>query len=425
MFNSRTSMMSRDTIMSNFQRESMRNTNFISTAKKPMLLRDVDEEVWYELTNGNGGLFQERMDFCNNAYLALKSKKDKFKMESVFDEPDGYDEMNEKEADKFVKMRINNPIYEIDGAVKTSGLLYKTKTSEQHEARLNKYKKIFHSVMLQFTNKSDFNIYDKIRDKIIKENKSCHFLFNMASSSITEYDTWYGEKTPDYLTAMIFEKPHGRLYDYLTKNSDAEMQFFYYNVFFQALIALAQFHRLTGASLRGVTYDNLYYIYSQEHDGLPTEDEPYINSERSPDDMIYYEYYFNNDGAPSYNFCIPALNLVVILHNLEGAVPTASVKDVLKDYDSLIDLFIRKEHGGKMPDELNTKNKGASKTLQSFKSKIIEAFLKQEKEITPSTIAANMVFQFGQKLGLKEIPGVKFYEISPEVTKINEDPFMI
>ena len=58
------------------EKESMRSQTFTSaTTKKPALLRDVDEEVWYEVTDGNGGLFFERMDFCYNAYLILKKSK--------------------------------------------------------------------------------------------------------------------------------------------------------------------------------------------------------------------------------------------------------------------------------------------------------------------------------------------------------------
>ena len=54
---------------------SQRSERFISTLKKPILLKEVDEEQWLELTMGNGGTFQERMDFCNNMYLALKKNK--------------------------------------------------------------------------------------------------------------------------------------------------------------------------------------------------------------------------------------------------------------------------------------------------------------------------------------------------------------
>ena len=49
------------------EKESMRSQTFTSaTTKKPALLRDVDEEVWYELTDGNGGLFFERMEKVPN-----------------------------------------------------------------------------------------------------------------------------------------------------------------------------------------------------------------------------------------------------------------------------------------------------------------------------------------------------------------------
>ena len=51
-----------------------RSESFISVLKKPILLKEVDEEQWLELTMGNGGTFQERMDFCYNMYLALKKK---------------------------------------------------------------------------------------------------------------------------------------------------------------------------------------------------------------------------------------------------------------------------------------------------------------------------------------------------------------
>ena len=108
-----------------FEKESMRSQTFISTTTKPKLLREVDEEAWNEVTDGNGGLFQERMDFCNNAYLTLKRKQDNLEVESIFDEPKGYDDMSAKEADKFVTNRMKNPIYDISGVVKTEDPLFK------------------------------------------------------------------------------------------------------------------------------------------------------------------------------------------------------------------------------------------------------------------------------------------------------------
>ena len=416
------SRLPRDT--SYFQRESMRAETFISTITKPKLLREVDEEAWYELTEGNGGLFQERMDFCNNAYLTLKRRKQDIpEVESIFDEPKGYDDMNEKDADKFVEMRMKNPVYEIGGLVKTGERLFKSKNTEQYEAKMTKYKKIDHSVMVEFSKGFEYNIYQLIREELILKNKSPHFLFNFRNSVLSKIPAWYGEDNLDYDFVLICEKPHGKLYDYLINNGDAEIPFFYWNVFFQALIALAQFHRSTGASMGKITYDNLYYNYSADFDGLPDDVTPFDN-EAPIRDMLYYEYVFNNEDNPSYNFFTPALNINVILHGFGNSKPRGSLKDILKDYDQLFNLFIRKEDGGNMPDEANAKNKGFSKSLLSYKTKIMKSML--EQNIPPYTAAANMVYQWGEKIGLKDIKGVKFYEIDQEEPiAINDDPFVI
>lgn len=405
-----------------FEKESMRSQTFISETKKPKLLKEVDEDTWYEVTDGNGGLFQERMDFCYNAYLVLKSKQDKLQVESIFDEPKGYDKMSETEADKFINMRIKNPVYDISELVKTTNPLFKSKSTEQYEAKLTKYKKIHHSVMVEFSKGYEYNIYNILRDEIILKNKSPHFLFNFCSSGLRPIQTWYGEENLDYDFVMICEKPHGKLYDYLTENEDAEIPFFYWNVFFQALIALAQFHRSTGASMGKITYDNLYYNYSQDYDGLPTDEKPFDN-EAPIRDMLYYEYMFDNGDNPSYNFFVPAININVILHGFGNTKPLGSLNDILKDYDQLFNLFMRKKEGGKLPDELKRINH-FSKTLLYFKEKIFKSFL--EKNVTPSSAAANMVHQWGEKVGLKDIKGVKFYEIDQEEPiPINDDPFVI
>ena len=406
-----------------FEKESMRSQTFISTTTKPKLLREVDEEAWNEVTDGNGGLFQERMDFCNNAYLTLKRKQDNLEVESIFDEPKGYDDMSAKEADKFVTNRMKNPIYDISGVVKTEDPLFKSKTTEQYEAKLTKYKKIDHSVMVEFSKGYEYNIYNTLRDQIILKNKSPHFLFNFCSSHLRPIKAWYGEDNLEYDFVMICEKPHGKLYEYLTNDGDAEIPFFYWNVFFQALIALAQFHRSTGASMGKITYDNLYYNYSVDFDGLPNDITPFDN-DAPIRDMLYYEYLFDNGDDPSYNFFTPALNINVILHGFGNTKPLASLKDILKDYDRLFNLFIRKEHGGNMPDDAVETNKVFSKTLLSYKTKMLKNLL--EKNVSPSSAAANMVYQWGEKIGLKDIKGVKFYEIDQEEPiAINDDPFVI
>jgi len=223
---------------------------------------------------------------------------------------------------------------------------------------------------------------------------------------------------------MICEKPDGKLYQYLTENEDAEIPFFYWNIFFQALIALAQFHRSTGSSMGKITYDNLYYNYSQEYDGLPNEDEPYDNENARIDDMLYYEYMFDNGEKPSYNFFVPAININVILHGFGNSKPLASLKDVLKDYEQLFNLFIRKKEGGNLPDDEVKKIKSFSRTLLNYKEKIFKSML--EQNISPFGASANMVFQWGEKIGLKDIKGVKFYEIDQEEPiVINNEPFVI
>lgn len=406
------------------EKESMRSRTFIAaTTKKPLLLREIDEEEWYEVTDGNGGLFIERMLFSYNTYLVLKNKQDNLKVESILAEPKGYYDMSVKDSDKFIEMRMKNPIYDVSGVVRTDQLLDKNKMTEKYEARLTKYKKIHHSVMVEFFKGFENQIYDKLRDRLILQNKSPHFLFNYCSSNVGRMDTWYGEDNLDFNYALICEKPHGKLYDYLTTNEDAEIPFFYWNVFFQALIALAQFHRNTNSSMGQLTYDNLYYIYSAEFDGLPTDENPYDNK-ANISDMLYYEYLFDNDDGPAYNFFTPALNIHVILHGFGRSRPAASLKEVLKDYEKLFDLFIRKEDGGKMPDDANKTNKQFSKTLLNYKTKIIKTML--EQDVTTSRAAANMVFQWGEKIGLKNMKGVKFYEINQdEPVAINENPFVI
>ena len=392
------------------EKESMRSETFIAaTTKKPALLRDVDEEVWYEVTDGSG---------------ILKKKQDKLKIESIFAEPKGYDDMSMEDADKFVEMRMKKPVYEESGIFRTDQLLDKNKMAEKYEARLTKYKKIYHSIMVEFFKGFEGEIYNIIRDRLILKNKSPHFLFSYCSSILGPIDTWYGDDNLDYNYVLVSEKPHGKLYDYLTGDSDAEIPFFYWNVFFQALIALAQFHRSTGHSIRELTYDNLLYTYSEEFEGLPFDlDNPYQHGD-DISEMLYYEYLFDNEDGPAYNFFTPALNINVILHGFGRSVPAASLKEVLKDYDKLFNLFIRKEHGGKMPDEVNDNNKQFSKTILSYKTKIMKAML--EQDVSPRRAAANMVFMLGEKIGLKKIKGVNFYEINQdEPVAINDDPFVI
>ena len=268
-----------------------RSERFISTLKKSIFLKEVDEEQWLELTMGNGGTFKERMDFCNNMYLALKKKQNKLLVENILDEPKGFYDMTDEDSDKFVEMRMKNPVYDLGEVVKTDGVLNYTKKNEQHIATVTKYKKYDHAVMVEFSTVSEIDIYERIRDTMIMKNTTPHFLFNMCSSLIDEIETWYGESESEMKSVTVFEKPTDTLYDYLSTDSDAQDMFFYYNVFFQALIALAQFHRRTGYSIGNLSYDNFYYMYNQEFNGLPDD---LTRFDKENDQLLYYQYLIEN-----------------------------------------------------------------------------------------------------------------------------------
>lgn len=409
-----------------------RSERFISTLKKPLLLKEVDEEQWYELTQGNGGTFKERMDFCNNMYIALKKKEDNLAVESILDEPKGYDDMSDVDSDKFITMRMKNPVYDLSGVVKTNGQINFNKNSEQHTAIVTKYKKYDHEVMVEFVDGTESDIYQKIRFRMILTNASPHFLFNICGSPIGEVETWYGQTEVMGSSILVFEKPANTLYNYLSTNADAENMFFYYNVFFQALIALAQFHRSTGYSIGNLSYDNFYYMYNQEFNGLP-DDEKF---DKEDDRLLYYQYLIDNLGDKELkgkSFFVPALNITIILHGLDKVKPMGSKKDMLKDYDKLFDLFIRKEHGGKMPDEINEKNKRASSQLRAFKTAAFKNLL--EKDYDGYQLAGEMVRVFGLAVSEKvekSRKDVRFYlpddeslslESLPPI--INEDFFLI
>lgn len=412
-----------------------RSESFISVLKKPILLKEVDEEQWLELTMGNGGTFQERMDFCYNMYLALKKKQDNLVVENILDEPKGfYDaDYDDDESDKFIMMRTKNPVYDLSDVVKTDGVISFTKKNEQHRAIVTKYKKYDHEVMVEFSTERESNIYEKIRDRMIMQNTSPHFLFNICSSTIGEIDTWYGETEVEYSRVTVFEKPTGTLYEYLSTDDDATNMFFYYNVFFQALIALAQFHRRTGYSIGNLSYDNFLYMYNQEFNGLPDYDEKFdIDDDR----LLYYQYLIENledkkEGLlPGKSFFAPSLNLTIILHGLDKAKPGGTKKDILKDYEKLFDLFIRQEHGGKMPDDINDKNKRASSQLAAFRKGVFKAVL--EKDYDGYEAAGEIVRLFGLAVSErveKSFKHIRFYlpdEASSSIPPIiNNDFFLI
>tara|TARA_R100000951_G_C2631715_1_gene177882 strand:- start:4 stop:1422 length:1419 start_codon:yes stop_codon:yes gene_type:complete len=407
---------------------SQRSDRFISTLKKPVLLKEVDEEQWYELTQGNGGTFKERMDFCNNMYMALKKKEDNLVVESILDEPKGYDDMSDVDSDKFITMRTKNPVYDLSGVVKTDGQINFIKKSEQHTAKVTKYKKYDHEVMVEFTTGTESNIYQKIRDRMIMTNASPHFLFNMCSDTIGEVETWYGQTEYMGTSVIVFEKPTNTLYNYLSTDADADNMFFYYNVFFQALIALAQFHRNTGYSIGNLSYDNFYYMYNQEFNGLPYDDK----FDKKDDQLLYYQYLIDNledKELKGKSFFVPALNITILLHGLDNAKPGGIKKEMLKDYDKLFDLFIRKEHGGKMPDEINEKNKKASSQFRAFKAAAFKQLL--EKDYDGYQLAGEMVRVFGLAVSEKvekSMKDVRFYlpdDGSVSVPPIINDDFFL
>ena len=407
-----------------------RSERFTSTLKKPLLLKEVDEEQWLELTMGSGGTYQERMDFCNNMYLALKKKQDNLVVESILDEPKGFYDMSDADSDKFVMMRTKNPVYDLSGVVKTDGVISFTKKNEQHSAIVTKYKKYDHEVMVEFSSGSESNIYEKIRDRMIMENTSPHFLFNICSSVIGDIETWYGVNESEMRSVTVFEKPSGTLYDYLSTDEDATDMFFYYNVFFQALIALAQFHRRTGHSIGNLSYDNFLYMYNQEFNGLPFPGEKF---DKDDDQLFYYQYLIENledKEIPGKSFFVPSLNLTIILHGLDKAKPGATKKDFLKDYEKLFDLFIRQEQGGKMPDDINDKNKRASSQLGAFRKAVFKGVL--EKDYDGYEAAGEIVRLFGLAVSEKvekNMKHVRFYlpddmsQSDPPI--INDDFFLI
>lgn len=410
-----------------------RSERFISTLKKSIFLKEVDEEQWLELTMGSGGTFQERMDFCNNMYLALKKKQNKLVVENILDEPDGFYDMTDEDSDKFVEMRMKNPVYDLGEVVKTDGELNYAKKNEQHIAIVTKYKKYDHEVMVEFSRVSEIDIYERIRDTMIMKNTTPHFLLNMCSSPIDEIETWYGENESEMKSVAVFEKPSGTLYNYLSTDPDAEDMFFYYNVFFQALIALAQFHRRTGYTVGNLSYDNFYYMYNQEFNGLPDIGEKF---DKDDDRLLYYQYLIENledKKIKGKSFFAPSLNITIILHGLDNAKPDATKKDFLKDYEKLFDLFIRQDQGGKMPDEINEKNKKASSQLGAFRKAVFKGVL--ERDYDRYEAAGEIVRLFGLAVSEKvekNMKHVRFYlpddeslslESLPPI--VNEDFFLI
>lgn len=396
----------------------------ISTLNKPVLLKEVDEDAWYELYDGNGGSYQERIDFSYNAYLLLSKKMERgVEVENILDAPSNYDEYDTEKADKFINMRMKNPVYKIGELIKTNGEIYKSKKSEKHQGIINKYKKYHHSIMVDFIKDDPFKIYQRVNMKIMIDKLSPHFLFNMGKTEIDEIPTWYGESEVKYKELNIFEKPSGKLYNYIIESGDGDIPFFLWNIFFQSLIALAQLHRIANVYIGNLTFNNFYYMYSSVFDGLPNDARSYNSADA--DELLYYEYIFLDDGKEASTFYTPALNINVILHNLQDGRIITSLDNVIQDYDTLFNLFIKKEDGGMFPDDVLNNNNKFSKILKKYKDSIIKKIT--DEKISPLMVGRVMIHYFAKRYGYNKIKGVDFSAQGDDINQyiINDEPFVI
>lgn len=337
-------------------------------------IEEIDTEVWYELYDGNGATFTDRLEFVKNSKRVLKGLRNGAKIKSVFDDTK-YSELDTKKQDRYIETMMKNPIFEIGNYAKTTQVLTKTNNGNIYEARLKRYEDVDHSVAIELANDDPetmikMELQSILTDELFFKKKSPHFLAMMGNANAGAFETWRDDM-PDELpeemgTAIIFEKFHGTLLEYMEKDEDFEDSFFYYNTLMQSLIALAQFHKTTGMVLNGVGYKNYAYIYSSQFEGL--------------DDNKVDEYLWNEYDNHNEKIFVPATNMVIILYNFDSAQTRADGKkgleQLIKDYETLFKLFIRVKDGGMLDDNAVKDNKKSSKFLSQFITKLKDALIK-------------------------------------------------
>jgi hypothetical protein len=337
-------------------------------------IEEIDTEVWYELYDGNGGRFDERFEFVKNSKRVLKGLRNGAKIKSVFDDTK-YSELDTKKQDEYIATMMKNPVFEIGNYAKTTQVLTKTNNGNIYEARLKRYEDIDHSIAIELANDDPetmikMELQNILTDELFLKKKSPHFLAMMGNANAGAFETWrddMADELPEEMgTAMVFEKFHGTLLEYMEKDEDFEDSFFYFNTLMQSLIALAQFHKTTGMVLNGVGYKNYAYIYSSQFEGL--------------DDNNVEEYLWNEYDNYNEKIFVPATNMVIILYNFDSAQTRADGKkgleQLIKDYESLFNLFIRVKDGGMLDDNAVKNNKKSSKFLSQFIVKAKEALIR-------------------------------------------------
>ena len=362
--------------------------------------KQIDEDVWYETYDGNGTQFDDRYDFVKNAIVTLKGMTKYSKILRTID-LEKVAEMTLERGDKYLADE-KNLTYDIGNYMSTKGVLDKTKKGFIHEAQLDAYKNIYHSVAMELEPNDDANMIKLEVQKILTEtlflNKlSPHFLGVMGNTAIRKFESVFVDKgsatiPKDVGMAMVYEKYSGTLKSYMEDDDDFQKPFFYYNVFMQALIALTQFHNTTNMHLNGIKEDNLYYLYTQGFEGLDEED---------PEKYTWYEYELKYEGADNDTFYIPVINLVVILHNFENCQTISEgqkgFNQVINDYRSLADIFLKYK-----PD----------KFLKQFMDRFITALKQAIKKGDINSIErvyVNIIKKLGKFSGTASVKDAVFY----------------
>jgi hypothetical protein len=361
--------------------------------------KQIDEDVWYETYDGNGTQFNDRYDFVKNAMLTLKGMTKYSKILRTIDlEPVG--EMTPERADRYLADE-KNLTYEIGNFTSTKGVLDKTKSGYIHMAQLDVYKNIDHTVAMELEPNDDTNMIKLEVQKILTEklflNKySPHFLGVMGNTVIRKFDSVFADTDKvtvpkDVGMATVYERYTDALKSYMEGDDDFELPFFYYNVFIQAIIALAQFHNTTNMHLNGVKEDNLYYLYTQGFEGL---------DDQGVETYTWHEYQFKSDVV-DIRFYVPVINLVVILHNFENCQTISEgdkgFKQVINDYRTLADIFLKYK-----PD----------KFLKQFMDKMLTALennMVKGNIDTVKSISYNIIKKFGKFSGKDAVKGAVFY----------------
>ncbi len=390
-------------------------------------IEEIDTEVWYELYDGNGATFTDRLEFVKNSKRVLKGLRNGAKIKSVFDDTK-YSELDTKKQDRYIETMMKNPIFEIGNYAKTTQVLTKTNNGNIYEARLKRYEDVDHSVAIELANDDPetmikMELQKILTDELFLKQKSPHFLAVMGNANAGAFETWRDDM-PDELpedmgTAIVFEKFRGTLLEYMEKDEDFEDSFFYYNTFFQSLIALAQFHKTTGMVLNGVGYKNYAYIYSSQFEGL---------DDNNVEEYLWNEYDNNGD-----KIFVPATNMVIILYNFDNVQTRADGKkgfeQLIYDYETLFKLFIRVKDGGMLDDNAVKNNKKISKFLSYFINKVKEALIKayDDKKIEKIQNTPNyMVSQFCKYSGKPNADNVVFCSKETYGSDIiNDKPYII